>query len=118
MNKRKLGFSYEEIACHYLEEQGLEILEKNYCIRQGEVDVIAREGNVLAFFEVKYRKDDRYGHPAEAVTFAKQKKICLAAGHYCCTKGVEGPVRFDVISICGQEIIWYKDAFSYTGGCW
>ena len=115
MNRRKLGFSYEKIACQYLEEQGLKILEMNYHIRQGEVDIIAREGNILVFLEVKYRRDERYGHPAEAVTPAKQKKICLVAKHYCYTRHFDGAVRFDLVSLCGEEIIWYRDAFPYTG---
>ena len=115
MNKRKLGASYEDIACHYLEGQGLRILERNYRICQGEVDIIAWEENVLVFIEVKYRKNRLYGEPAEAVSFLKQKKISKVARQYCYVRRMDKQVRFDVISICAEEITWYKDAFPYRG---
>lgn len=115
MNKRKTGSSYEEMAVQYLKRHNLKILERNYRIRQGEVDIIALDEEVLVFFEVKYRKNSEHGYPAEAVTPAKQYRICRVAGQYCCSKHIERQVRYDVISICNDEITWYRDAFTHIG---
>lgn len=59
MNKRGIGNKGEAIAASFLENNGIIILERNYQNRFGEIDIIAREGNVLLFIEVKYRKDER-----------------------------------------------------------
>ena len=111
MDKRKRGAAYEVIATRYLEKQGLKILEVNYRIRQGEVDIIALDGDILVFIEVKYRKNTDFGQPWEAVSITKQRRICRAASHYCYQKHEDRQVRYDVISICKEEIEWFKDAF-------
>ena len=66
-NKRKTGAEYEEKAASWLEKQGMRILEKNYRCREGEIDLVAMDGSYLVFVEVKYRRDQHAGHPAEAV---------------------------------------------------
>lgn len=115
MNTRKTGTEYEEKAAEYLGKQGVRILEKNYRNRNGEIDLIGRDKEYLIFFEVKYRKSMKAGAPAEAVTFYKQKKICQVADYYRLTHGIGEfcAVRYDVISICGEEITWYQNAFSH-----
>lgn len=115
MNTRKTGTAYEEKAAEYLGKQGVRILEKNYRNRNGEIDLIGRDKEYLIFFEVKYRKSMKAGAPAEAVTFYKQKKICQVADYYRLTHGIGEfcAVRYDVISICGEEITWYQNAFSH-----
>ena len=115
MNRRRLGAAYEEAAIQYLKEQKVRILEKNYRIRQGEIDIIAQDGDILVFCEVKYRKNTAYGYPWEAVSFAKQKKICQVARQYCYRKRLSVQIRYDVISICGGKIEWYKNAFDHIG---
>ena len=55
MNKRKVGNKGEDEAVQYLEEQGLHILERNFRTREGEIDIVAEDGGVLVFFEVKFR---------------------------------------------------------------
>ena len=60
MNKRGIGNKGEAIAASFLENNGIIILERNYQNRFGEIDIIAREGNVLLFIEVKYRKDESF----------------------------------------------------------
>lgn len=114
MNKRKVGKFYEETAVLYLEQQGLRILEKNYRTAQGEVDIIAETLEYVVFVEVKYRKNALFGQPWEAVSKAKQQKICKVARQFCYTGKIKKQVRFDVISICGEEIFWFQDAFFYT----
>ena len=75
MNRREIGTAYEEAAAVFLEGKGVRILEKNFRCREGEIDLIGRDGEYLVFFEVKYRKNADAGFPAEAVGIAKQKKI-------------------------------------------
>ena len=116
MNKRKVGAAYEEKAAAYLQSRGYFILCRNFFSRQGEIDIIAREGGYLVFIEVKYRKNGAKGDPAEAVTPAKQRVICRTADYYRLKKGYgeETPCRFDVVAVLGEEITLYKDAFPYT----
>lgn len=112
MNRRETGTQYEERAAEYLIAQNYQILERNYRIRSGEIDIIARDGTVLVFIEVKYRKNDESGNPLEAVDIRKQKKIINVAHYYLYQKKYgDVPCRFDVIGICGSHIEHMKDAF-------
>ena len=113
MNNREVGGCYERIAAGYLEKQGLTILEYNFRCKVGEIDLIAQDKNYIVFVEVKYRRDREQGWAAEAVGVRKQRKIMKVAQVYLLKKfhTVELPCRFDVISIDGDEISWYKDAF-------
>lgn len=113
MNRRQTGTAYEEMAARWLAEQGYEILERNFHCRQGEIDLIARDGRYLVFIEVKYRRDGQLGHPLEAVGIYKQRKISGAAVYYCHRYQIPDSqaCRFDVISILGNEIKHIKNAF-------
>ena len=82
MNKREIGSRYEEAAAAFLQKQGFRILEKNFRCRQGEIDLVCREGKELVFTEVKYRSDVSCGSPFEAVDFRKQEKIRRTALFY------------------------------------
>lgn len=121
-NRRKTGARYEQEAAGYLEKQGLQILVKNYRSREGEIDLIARDGSYLVFVEVKYRKNMAKGDPAEAVGPLKQQHIRKTAQYYLYSHryGEETPCRFDVVSILGSnhcdkngcgEICWIQNAF-------
>ena len=112
MNRRETGTQYEERAAEYLIAQNYQILERNYRIRSGEIDIIARDVTVLVFIEVKYRKNDESGNPLEAVDIRKQRKIIKVARYYLYQKKYgDVPCRFDVIGICGSHIEHIKDAF-------
>lgn len=115
MNQRKTGTAYERIAADYLQRQGMRIVELNYRISCGEVDIIAEDADMLVFIEVKYRKTASYGQPWEAVSLHKQKKICQVARQYCYSKKRYGQIRYDIISICGEEILWFQNAFAHIG---
>ena len=98
----------------YLEKYGYKILEYNYRCRQGEVDIVARDGEYLVFCEVKYRSGAGSGYPEEAVDLRKQKKISKCALYYLTVHGlVDVPVRFDVVSIEGEQFRLYQNAFDY-----
>ena len=111
------GVTYELVAAEYLERNGLQILETNYRISQGEIDLIVKDGEYLVFVEVKYRKSDAHGYPEEAVGIAKQRSICRVSDHYRMKHqiGEFEPMRYDVVSILKNEITWIKNAFPYRG---
>lgn len=115
MNKRKVGKAYEERAEEYLKKQDFIILEKNFRVRQGEIDLIGYHKGALVFVEVKYRKDKRKGLPEEAVTIAKQRQISRVAEFYlmCHPLPENLSCRYDVVAICGEEITWYQNAFMH-----
>lgn len=113
MNKRALGTRYENITAEYLKQQGAQILARNFRCRYGEIDLIAKDGDYLAFVEVKYRSTRKMGDPAESVTPLKQERIRTAARYYLYQNryGEETPCRFDVIRILENKINWMKNAF-------
>lgn len=114
-NKRAVGTVYEERARTFLKEQGYQIVECNFRCREGEIDIIAKDGEVLAFVEVKYRCNLQKGHPFEAVTVTKQRRISRCARYYLYRHGLQGiPCRFDVIGILEEEILLQKNAFDYV----
>ncbi len=115
-NKRRIGGQYEQMAGAYLKGLGYQILQYNYRCRLGEIDLIARKDGYLIFCEVKYRTGERSGDPTEAVDAKKQRRISNGALHYLMEHGLtDVPCRFDVISICGDEIRHIPNAFSYIG---
>ena len=113
MNRRDIGTAYEIIAAEYVKKQGVRIREMNYRITRGEIDIIGEDKDCIIFIEVKYRKTASYGYPWEAVSGSKQKQICRVARQYCYSKKINKQVRYDIISICGEEISWFKNAFEY-----
>lgn len=114
-NDREIGRFFEEKACEYLKEKGLRIVERNFCVRQGEIDIVARDENTLVFVEVKYRKNRSAGLPQEAVTYAKQKQISKVALFYLSFHKLplSTPCRFDVVAVCKDEICWIPNAFYF-----
>ena len=99
-HNQTLGAAGESLACRELQRRGYAILAKRYRSRFGEIDLIARDGDTIAFVEVKTRSNDAFGRPAEAVTFRKQRRLGLAALDYLVRCGLEGThCRFDVVSI-------------------
>ena len=100
-NLRKEGASAEEIAENYLAEQGFTIVKKNFHFgKAGEIDIIAREGNVLVFVEVKSRRSTLYGSPESAITFKKQQALRRAAEGYLYVRNITNTeCRFDVVAI-------------------
>lgn len=112
-SNRRRGAEYEELAADYLQERGLEILQRNFSSRFGEIDIIAREGRYLVFVEVKYRAPNSGGHPLEAVDVRKQRRIGKTADFYLLRYGYgeDTPCRFDVVGILGEKMIHLRNAF-------
>ena len=119
-SKQQTGQAAESQACDLLQKQGLQLIERNYHCRQGEIDLIMRDGNCTVFVEVRYRRNSSFGSAAESVDYRKQKKIISTASHYLQqhNKLARQPARFDVVSMSAQgnntHIDWIQDAFQVT----
>ena len=113
MNKREVGYEYEQRAAVFLQNQGYEILESNYNSRTGEIDLIAKDGVYYTFIEVKYRSSIKNGYPEEAVDYRKMKHITKTASLYLLRHGLSEftPCRFDVVVILKDEMKLLKNAF-------
>ena len=114
---RGVGQRGESLAIDALAQAGYEIVERNFRTPIGEIDVVAKESGVLCFVEVKWRRDENMGHPLEAVTAEKQRRLARTADWYLAKRKKFGvAARFDVVSIIEEngeprvEII--RDAFS------
>ena len=104
LKKKELGAKGEEIAVRYLQSREYKILERNYRIRFGEIDIIAEQGENLVFIEVKTRADKYFGSPFESVTVRKQKQLSKVALEYMSKQDWHNrPARFDVVGIELQE---------------
>ncbi len=94
------GAQGEEIAGRYLLSRKYKILHRNYRCRYGEIDIIARQKNVLVFVEVKTRRNYAFGSPLEAVSLKKQRAISAVAQEYLQHARLNGSAaRFDVIAV-------------------
>lgn len=116
-NTRQMGARFEQLAAEYLRENGYQILERNFRCKLGEIDIIALHQDCLVFVEVKYRTKADCGHPTDAVHRQKQVRISNVASYYLYThrQYADRNCRFDVVSIIGQEITLYQNAFFYCG---
>lgn len=116
MNKRKTGTEREAQAAEYLIAHGMRIVERNFRNRQGEIDIIGYHENYLVFVEVKYRRNDKQGGALAAVTSQKQRQICKVADYYRYQHrlGENTCIRYDVVAIQGDEIVWVKNAFPHV----
>jgi putative endonuclease len=115
---REQGNQTEAFAAQYLVSQGLHIVDKNIHCRQGEIDLVMKDGNTYVFVEVKYRKNNDFGGAIAAVSYQKQQKIRHCVTFYLHKLGLNEyntPCRCDVIALTGNiqqpEITWLKNAF-------
>lgn len=81
-NSRKIGDIGEQATAEFLQRHGYAILERNYTVRGGEIDIIASKDNVTAFVEVKTRKENPLEQGEQAITPAKKKRLVAAAQRY------------------------------------
>lgn len=97
---RDIGGRGEDLAAAYLESKGWTILDRNYFFQRSEVDIVAYDGALIVFVEVKYRSDTRRGHPEESISKKKIAHIYKAAEAWIYERKMDGsPVRLDVVSI-------------------
>lgn len=108
---RQIGNAAEERAARYLEAQGLKVIERNWQVRGGEIDLICQQGDTLVFVEVRARASTSYGGAGGSITASKQRRLILAARHYLATLRREPPCRFDAVLIDSENLQWVRDAF-------
>lgn len=101
----ELGKWGEERAAKYLEQKGYVIRDRDW--RQGKLDLdivaVADDGETVVFVEVKARKTNAFGQPEQAVDAKKIKRLARAADSYVKSLGVSAPLRFDIVSIIGDQ---------------
>lgn len=105
----KLGVAAEAAAAEYLTRQGLRIVARNWRCRQGELDLIAREGATLVFVEVRQRADSNFGGAAASIGAIKRAKLVAAAQVYLQKQSRIPPCRFDAICFDGTQVEWLKN---------
>ncbi|MCS6917754.1 MAG: YraN family protein [Chitinophagales bacterium] len=118
-SRKKLGIRGEKIAEDFLVQKGFRICARNWRYGHQEIDLIALEGEVLVFVEVKARQSDAYGWPEQAVGSDKQRFLTEAAEQYVQMYGLKKDVRFDVIAITfggsTPVVRHFRNAFYPTG---
>lgn len=107
------GAAAEEAAAAFLAARGLELLERNYRCRFGEIDLVLRDGSVLVFVEVRFRATATFGGAAESITAAKRRKLLRTARHYMAEHRQFPACRFDAVLLNGDidRIEWVVNAF-------
>ncbi|MCL5975300.1 MAG: YraN family protein [Gammaproteobacteria bacterium] len=108
------GKQAEQLACDYLQRQGLKLIQRNFHCRRGEIDLVMQDGQTLVFVEVRYRRNHSHGGALESITSSKQSRIITTAQHYLMQSGWSHNCRFDVIAITAgsvDKIVWIRDAF-------
>ena len=110
MNNKEIGNFGEDAACKYLQQNGIEVIKRNFYCRGGEIDIIAKDGDTIVFAEVKTRKSSEFGTPGEFVDYRKQEKITATALYYLGNNDTD--MRFDVIEVmykmCGDAPVVTK----------
>ena len=100
MSNLSTGNYGETLACEYLKSHGYKIIERNYRIRGGEIDIVAMDADYLVFVEVKARYSHKYGLPVESITPWKIKALKRSAQFYVMQSNWgNGPYRLDMISV-------------------
>ena len=98
--RRRLGAFGERLAAAHLEAKGYRIRDRNYRCREGEIDIVAQDGETLVFVEVRTRRGDALGSPAESVTATKEARLVAAATAY--VQALSQPPadqRIDVVAV-------------------
>jgi putative endonuclease len=114
---QRAGRHYEEMAQQHLSDMGLHILARNLSCKSGEIDLVARDGQVLVFVEVRQRGSSRYGGSLASVDASKQDKLLRSARYFLPRLvrqhfgGRTPACRFDVIGVEPKSIEWIKNAF-------
>ena len=115
----RTGQQGEEIAVAYLKGEGYQIIERNYRCLFGEVDIVAKDRDMIVFVEVKSRKSVLFGDPQTAVSLEKQKKLCRISLKYLEERRIYPcNARFDVVAVkmlpAGNEIELIRNAFDFA----
>ena len=97
----ELGKWGEDLAADYLQRKGYTIIERDWKSGRRDLDIVAKNGNVIVFVEVKTRRNRLFGEPEESVDYHKLQNLQQAISHYVKFKHIRQEIRFDIISIVG-----------------
>ncbi|MPQ97260.1 YraN family protein [Modestobacter sp. I12A-02628] len=98
--RSQLGAFGERVAVRVLTDAGMHVVDRNWRCRAGELDLVARDGSALVFCEVKTRTATGYGHPVEAVTALKRRRLRGLAAAWLAAHDEHAPdLRFDVVGV-------------------
>ena len=98
-DKIKTGNLGEALAASFLEDQGYEIVARNFRFGRAEIDLIVKRDNWVLFIEVKTRASNEYGEPEDFVTVSQMNRIYNAAEEWIFATGWQGDIRFDIITV-------------------
>ncbi len=118
MDRATAGARAEALAAAFLEARGLGIVARNVRSRHGELDLVARDGAMLVFVEVRLRRGAAFGGAIASITPAKQARLLAAARGYLATLGREPPCRFDAVFLDALDpghIEWQRDILCDAG---
>ena len=108
----RLGRDAESRAADFLHARGLQIVERNWRCRFGEIDLVARDGRTLVFVEVRARSSRAHGGAAESISTAKRRRLTATANFYLARRRTQQPCRFDALLIEAEgRIEWIRNAF-------
>ncbi len=119
--RASFGMLGEDLACEELKRRGYQILVRRFRTRGGELDIIARDGAVLVFVEVRARSGGSFGTPFDSITWQKQHRLSRMAAVYLCQKRLPDiACRFDVVGVTRTaggtvNIEVVKNAFDFHG---
>lgn len=114
---RQVGAQWEDAALAHLQRSGLSLLDRNFNCRYGELDLVARDRDVIVFVEVRFRSTSSRGDGAQSVGPSKRAKLVRAAQVYLQARPqlAASPCRFDVVACAGTpqqpQIEWTRSAF-------
>ncbi|MDR2625885.1 MAG: YraN family protein [Zoogloeaceae bacterium] len=109
------GMRAETLAANYLRAQGLVIVARNFRVRGGEIDLIAREGEITVFVEVRLRRSQAFGGAIGSIGLQKRRRLLLAAQHWLLRHPRQGNCRFDCVlldDLDAHNLEWIRHAFT------
>lgn len=115
-SRRRRGHDIESLTAQWLARQGLLLIERNYSVRAGEIDLIMRDDDFLVFVEVRFRARHHHGSALETITVSKQRRLVRAAHFYLQSRRLSCACRFDAVGVSGTppdrlEFEWIRSAF-------
>ena len=114
-HNRAKGRASERDAERWLGARGYRVVDRNVHRKTGEIDLVAFEGDVLCFIEIKARANRSFGRAVESISLGKQKKLARTAAAYLAASPHDGPCRFDVLAMDLENEEWrftlIRDAF-------
>lgn len=110
-HNQRLGRLGEDAACAHLSASGFQIIQRNFRSPDGEIDIIARDGEIIVFIEVKMRSNKRFGSALAAVTARKRRRIRAAAEDFLQFFAPKAKARFDVLTGDQGRMTLHRNAF-------